>query len=144
MHLSDHLSNTAPLEDKKHAGERVNRLERGPLEASSQSLPFSMRIRNGLSLLLLLAVFVWFWQPLVSLFSLTQQQEQYSHIVLIPCLSLYMLYPNRKAIFASWEWSPWCGSLVIGIGAWSYLSADAAIFAPDELSMTILALVVMC
>lgn len=87
MHLSDHLSNTAPLEDKKHAGERVNRLERGPLEASSQSLPFSMRIRNGLSLLLLLAVFVWFWQPLVSLFSLTQQQEQYSHIVLIPCLS---------------------------------------------------------
>ena len=29
-------------------------------------------------------------------------------------------------------------------GAWCYWSADAAIFAPDQLSMTILALVVMC
>jgi exosortase len=30
------------------------------------------------------------------------------------------------------------------MGAWCYWSADAAIFAPDQLSMTILALVVMC
>jgi exosortase len=143
MPLSDHLSITTPLEDKKHAGERANRLDGEPLQALSQPLPFSLRIRNGLSLLLLLASVAWFWQPLVTLFSLTQQQEQYSHIVLIPCVSLYALYLDRKAIFALREWSPWLGSLVIGMGAWCYWSADAAIFAPDQLSMTILALVVM-
>jgi len=144
MPLIDHLSITAPLDDKKHADERANRLEGGPIQALSQPLPFSMKIRNGLSLLLLLAAVAWFWQPLVSLFSLTQQQEHYSHIVLIPWLSLYVLYLGRKAIFASREWSPWLGSLVIGMGAWCYRSADAAIFAPDQLSVTILALVVMC
>ena len=86
--LNDHLSITAPLEDKKHAGEKANRLDGEPLQALSQPLPFSLRIRNGLSLLLLLASVAWFWQPLVTLFSLTQQQEQYSHIVLIPCAEL--------------------------------------------------------
>ena len=135
------MSITASLEDKKQAGERANRFDGGPTQALSQPLPFSLRIRNGLSLLLLFAAVAWFWQPLVSLFSLTQQQEHYSHIVLIPCLSLYVLYLERKAILASREWSPWLGSLVIGLGAWCYWSAYAAI---DQLSMTILALVVMC
>jgi exosortase len=128
----------------KYAGDRANRLEGRLVQALSQPLPFSMKTRNVLSLLLLLAAVAWFWQPLVSLFSLTQQQEHYSHIVLIPWLSLYVLYLRRKAIFASREWSPWLGSILIGLGAWCYWSADAAIFAPDQLSMTILALVVMC
>ena len=144
MHLSDHLSITAPLKDRKPVGERANRLEGEPIQALNQPLPFSMRTRNGLSLLLLLAAVAWFWQPLVSLFSLTQQQEHYSHIVLIPWLSLYVLYLDRKAIFASREWSPWLGSLVIGMGAWCYWSADAASFAPDQLSMTVLSFVVLC
>lgn len=144
MPLSDHLSITALLEDRKPAGERGNRLEGELVQALSQPLPFSMKTRNGLFLLFLLAAVAWSWQPLVSLFSLTQQQEQYSHIVLIPCLSLYVLYLERKAIFASREWSPWLGSILIGLGAVGYWFADAAIFAPDQLSMTILALVVMC
>jgi len=134
----------APLKDRKPVGERANRLEGEPIQALNQLLPFSLKTRNGLSLLLLLAAVAWFWQPLVSLFSLTQQQEQYSHIVLIPWLSLYVLYLDRKAIFASREWSPWLGSLVIGIGVWCYWSADAVIFAPDQLSMVILAWVVIC
>jgi len=79
MSLSDHLSITTLREDRKSPGERVNRLEGEPIQALSQPLPFSMRIRNGLSLLLLLAAVAWFWQPLVSLFSLTQEQEHYSH-----------------------------------------------------------------
>ena len=141
MDLSDHLNIMASLGAKLQTGERANRFDRGPTQALSQPLPFSLRIRNGLSLLLLFAAVAWFWQPLVSLFSLTQQQEHYSHIVLIPCLSLYVLYLERNAILASREWSPWLGSLVIGLGAWCYWSAYAAI---DQLSMTILALVVMC
>jgi len=143
MSLSDHLSITTPIEDRKSAGVRANRLEGGPIQALSQPLPFSSETRIGLFLLLLLAAVAWFWQPLVSLFSLTQQQEHYSHIVLIPCLSLYVLYLDRKAIFASGEWSPWLGSMLIGLGALGYWFAGAAIVAPDQLSMTILALVVM-
>jgi exosortase len=144
MDLSDHLNIMASLGAKLQAGERANRFDGGPTQALSQPLPFSLRIRNGLSLLLLLAAVAWFWQPLVSLFSLTRQQEHYSHIVLIPCLSLYVLYLDRKAILASREWSPWLGSLVVGLGAWCYWSANAAAFAPNQLSMTILALVVIC
>src|SRR6185436_12046441 len=137
----DQLSITAPLEEKTHASERANRQEGGPIQALSVALPFSMRTRNVLSLFLLLAAVAWFWQPLVSLFSLTQQQEHYSHIVLIPCLSLYVLYLDRKAIFASREWSPWFGSMLIGLGALGYWRAVPATFAADQLSMTILALV---
>jgi exosortase len=144
MQISDQLTTTAPLEAAAPAGGRADRLRGGPIQALSQPLPFSISIRNGLSLLLLLAAVAWFWQTLVSLFSLTQQQEQYSHIVLIPGLSLYVLYLDRKAIFASREWSPWFGSLLIGLGAWGYWSADAAIFAPDQLSLTVLAFVMMC
>ena len=144
MHLSDQLSTTAPLEGETHAGERANRLVGGPRQTLSQPLPFSMKTRNGLFLLLLLAAVAGFWQPLGSLFALTLQQEKYSHIVLIPCLSLYVFFLDRKAIFASREWSPWLGSILIGLGALSYWSADAAIVAPDQLSMTIVALVMMC
>jgi exosortase len=144
MQLGNQLSITATPEDEDHAGEKANRLEGGPIQVLSQPLPFSVRTRNGLSLLLLLAAVAWFWQPLVSLFDLTQQHEHYSHILLIPCLSLYLLYLDRKAIFASLEWSPWLGVLVIGMGAWGYWSADVAISDPDRLSMTMLALVVMC
>jgi exosortase len=144
MPLINHLNITAPIEDRKQTSERANRLDGGPLHALSQPLPFSMKIRNGLSLLLLLAAVAWFWQPLVTLFSLTQQQEHYSHVVLIPCLSFYVLFLDRKAILASREWSPWLGSLVIGMGALGYWRADPATFAADQLSMMILALVVMC
>jgi exosortase len=136
MPLSDQLSITATLEDE-------NRPEGRPVQALSQPLPFSMKTRNGMFLLFLLAALAWFWQPLVSLLSLTQQQEHYSHIVLIPWLSLYVFHLDRKAIFASREWSPWLGLMLIGLGALCYWSADEAIFAPDQLSMTILALVVI-
>lgn len=144
MPQSDPLSITALLKDKKHAGKMANCLLEGPFQALSQPLLFSREIRNGLALLFLLAAVAWFWQPLVSLFSLTQQQEHYSHIVLIPWLSLYVFFLERKAIFASTEWSPWLGLLLVGTGATCYWSADAAIIAPDQLSMTILALVVTC
>ncbi|MGH7184029.1 MAG: exosortase/archaeosortase family protein, partial [Nitrospiraceae bacterium] len=110
----------------------------------SQAFPFSLKHRNILALLLFLATFAWFWRPLVDLFSLTQQQEHYSHMVLIPLVSLYVFYLDRKAILTSDEWSPWFGSLLLGVGALWYWRADAAAWAPDHLVMAMLALVVMC
>jgi exosortase len=146
MPVSNHLSIT-PLQDESRrniSGERPTGFGVEAVQLLSKPLPFSSQGRNLLALLLFFATVAWFWQPLVTLFFLTQQQEHYSHIVIIPWVSLYVLYLDRKAIFASGEWSPWLGSMLIGLGAWCYWSADATIFAPDQLSMMTLAWVVMC
>ena len=146
MPVSNHLSLTPLQEESRRnlSGEKPTGVGVAAVRLLSKPLPFSAQRRNLLALLLFFATVAWFWQPLVTLFSLTQQQEHYSHIVLIPCLSFYALYLDRKAILTSREWSPWLGSLVIGIGALGYWLADPATFAADQLSMTILALVVMC
>jgi exosortase len=146
MPVSNHL-NITPLQEESRrsiSGERPGGFGVEAVRLLSKPLPFSAQRRNLLALLLFFATVAWFWQPLVTLFSLTQQQEHYSHIVLIPGLSLYVLFLDRKAILASREWSPWLGSLVIGMGALGYWRADPATFAADQLSMMILALVVMC
>jgi exosortase len=124
--------------------DQLNLAQPGLLHALSRPLPFNLMARNGLSLLLFFATVAWFWQPLVELFSLTQQQEHYSHMVLVPWVSLYVFYLDRKAILASREWNPWLGSLLLGIGALSYWGIDAAVWAPDHLSMTMASFVVMC
>jgi len=146
MPVSKHL-NITPLQEERRrsiSGERPGDFGLEAVRLLSRPLPFSAQRRNLLALLLFFATVAWFWQPLVTLFSLTQQQEHYAHIVLIPCLSLCVFSLNRKAILASREWSPWLGSLVIGMGALGYWRADPATFAADQLSMMILALVVMC
>jgi exosortase len=110
----------------------------------SWPLPVSIKTRNGLSLFLLLITIAWFWQPLATLYSLTQEHpySHYSHIPLIPWVSVYAFYLNRKAILASWEWSPLPGSVLVGLGAIGYWWADPVAYGADHLSLTILALVV--
>ena len=146
MSASNHLSIT-PVQ-KKDLGNTTAEMAGGfrseLARVLSSPLPFSVERRNALCLLPFLALLAWFWQPLVSLVSLTQQQEHYSHIVLIPWLSLYVFYLDRQAILTSREWSPWLGSLVVGLGVWWYSRADTTMVANDQLSMTIFALVVIC
>src|SRR5262245_66211442 len=77
MPLTDHPSLAPPLHDKSHteiAGEASENLEKGHFQALSRPLPVSITTRNGLSLFLLLITIAWFWQPLVALYSLTQEQ----------------------------------------------------------------------
>jgi exosortase len=136
-----------PLDEKSHtgiAGEASESLERGPFQALSWPLPVSIKTRNGLSLFLLLVTIGWFWQPLATLYSLTQEHpySHYSHIPLIPLVSVYAFYLNRKAILASWEWSPLPGLILVGLGAIGYWRADPVAYGADHLSLTILALVV--
>jgi exosortase len=145
MPLADHLSLVPPLHDKRHTGidgEASESLERGPFQALSWPLPVSIKVRNWLSLFLLLVTIAWFWQPLVALYSLTQEQTHYSHILLIPWVSAYVFYLNRKAILASWEWSPLPGLILVGLGAIGYWRADPVAYGADHLSLMILALVV--
>ncbi|ULA58163.1 MAG: Exosortase [Nitrospira sp.] len=110
----------------------------------SKTLPFTPTHRNVLFALLVLTTCVAFWHPLVQLISLTQQQEHYSHMVLIPGVSLYVLYRDRKTLSSSTEWSPWLGLLLMGAGGACYWVTDAGTGDPDHLSTAMLAFVVMC
>jgi exosortase len=92
---------------------------------------------------LLAAAAVWFWQPLAALYMLTKQQDHYSHIVLIPLLSVYAFYADRKTIFSSKEWSLWMGLVVIGLGALWACRADADTYGGDLLTAQMLAFVIL-
>src|SRR5215471_6451281 len=147
MPLSDRLSITAPLQDKTRAGiagKTAESLIREPFQALRRPLPGSVKVRNGLSLLLLLVAIAWYWQPLAALYSLTQEQEHYSHILLIPWVSLYAFYLNREAILTSREWSPALGLILFGLGAVGYLRGDPSAEGVDHLFMATLAWVVTC
>lgn len=147
MPLTDHRSLALSLHDKGQTGitdEGSVNLLTGPFQALSWHLPVSIKTRNGLSLFLLLVTIAWFWQPLAALYSLTQEQpySHYSHIPLIPWVSVYAFYLNRKAILASGEWSPLPGLLLVGLGAIGYWRGNSVAYGGDYLSLTILALVV--
>jgi exosortase len=107
-------------------------------------LLFGNGIRNTISLVLLTALISCFWQPLNALYGLTQRQEHYSHIVLIPWLSLYLLFLERKTILSSRTWSPWVGSFLFGIAALWAWRADSLTYGENLLTVSTLAFVVMC
>ena len=104
--------------------------------------------RHACFLLLMVATVAWFWRPLATVVSLSLQYgryEHYSHIVLIPFISLYLLYVNRRAIFAVAESAPWPGVFLVTIGvAWAWLTSALA---PDKqayLSPAMLSMVTAC
>ncbi|WP_455388438.1 exosortase/archaeosortase family protein [Petrachloros mirabilis] len=146
MPLAHHTSALAQPQGKDHsvfADDQTQGLGGGLVQALSLALPLGLNARNGLSIFLLLAAVAWFWHPLTVLYAMTQVQEHYSHILLVPFISLYAFYQERRAINTSKEWSPWLGLPLIGLGAWGYWSADAAVLAADHLSVIMLAFVVV-
>jgi exosortase len=108
----------------------------------TNSLPFGAERRNILFIFLVLIAVGIFWHPLCALFSLSQEQEHYSHIVLIPFVSLYALYLKRATILSSGAWSPWVGLLVMGIGGWVFWSTGTSMLIGDQLALSMSALVV--
>lgn len=147
MPLTDPLGIATPFPEKGRlamADEGSKSLDWSSIPAFNTRLPFSERYRNSLSLVLLIATVLCFWQSLAGLYALTQQQEHYSHIVLIPWLSLYALYLDRKTIFSSRVWSPWLGSFVMGMGVLWAWRADSAVYGADLLTVQVLSFVMMC
>src|SRR2546428_7885398 len=104
--------------------------------------------RHACFLLLTVAAVAWFWRPLATVVSLSLQHgryEHYSHIILIPLISLFLFYTNRRGIFATVEYTPWPGVFLIAIGvAWSWFTSGLG---PDKqayLSPAILSMVTAC
>ena len=147
MAVSDHLNITAPLPEKDRIVSHGDSLEKkNGLMSSllSRPLPFSQTVRNGLALLLLAAAVACFWQPFLTLYALSQDQEHYSHIILIPLVSLYVLYGKRTAILASREWSPVLGGVLIVAGSLGYWQSDTVALGPDALSVIMTGFVAIC
>jgi exosortase len=75
------------------------------------------RVGRGVCFTLLIGLtLVVFRAPLSLLFRLTMEREEYSHVVLIPLISVVLLMLDRKRVFAvvSSAWGPGMTLLVVG------------------------------
>ncbi|HMS82092.1 MAG TPA: exosortase/archaeosortase family protein [Nitrospira sp.] len=107
------------------------------------SLSPTPALRNRLSLLLFVATCLWFWEPLYELWLFALREESFSHIVLIPCISGYLLVVKRDSILGSDQWSPALGLILLLIGALAHWSTGSQVWTPDHLATTIGTLVVL-
>ena len=142
MPLTDELSISSPLHDKSDTGVEEG-AETSP-KRGNWRLPISLKTRNVLALLLVIGAIAWFWQPLVALYSLSQAESHYSHIVLIPCVSAFSFYLNRKAFLAFKEWSPLPGLFLLALGAIGYSQTESFAHGSSDLSLAVMAFVVTC
>lgn len=99
------------------------------LQVESQWL-MRFDLRDISCILLVFANILWFWKPLVLVFTSSLQDESaqhYSHITLVPLLCLYLLYLRRSAIFATMKWNPFLGSVLMIIGVSASLCTNEPI-----------------
>jgi exosortase len=92
-----------------------------------------------------ISVFI-FWKPLSALVAYSLGHESASHILLIPLITLYLLYTERKRIFQPTYFSLISGGVVILIGIGFYWVADttwASAEGNDGLVATTLSFVVI-
>ena len=61
-----------------------------------------------------------FWSPLATLVSLSVNDSRYSHIVLIPFISAFLIYWKRQSIFVGKRWCPSVGVPLLLSGAVLY------------------------
>jgi exosortase len=115
--------------------------EKRLLESFSWPFPFSATVRSCLPIILLIIAITAFSEPLSALYTLTQEQLHYSHLLLVPLVSLYVFYLDRNVILDSREWNPLSGSLMIGLGAIGYWQAGRLTSGVDYVSFATLAFV---
>src|SRR5436190_15674595 len=143
-------------------------VEKGPADMAKQSVsavtpelqlpePTWTPARIGLGLtmgdagfLLLVALSVaWCWQPLTTIIGRSlnsEEYEHYSHIILLPFFSAYLLYLNRHEIFRHVHSGIRAGLVLAAAGAATiWLGGTTAITGEPEnqLSMTMLGLVTL-
>ena len=93
-----------------------------PEGSNRKRIPKQMGGRNALFLLYLGLSILLFYGPLRLLVKSSLENELYSHIVLIPFVSLYLVYTRRVAIFQERSGSAFPGSILIVAGIALYLA----------------------
>ncbi|GBD97707.1 transmembrane exosortase [bacterium BMS3Abin06] len=91
-------------------------------------------LRNILFLLFNIITIVIFYVPLRDLFSLSLHEATYSHIMLIPLISGYFIYLERKIIFSVTKYSFIVGSIfmLIGITLYQFGKIQSDIFNQND------------
>lgn len=114
------------------------------LTAFDRLSPLSASQRNVLTLLLFIGTCLWFWMPLGRLVTVALESEHFSHVLLIPWVSMYILYTDRVALLTCKEWSPALGVASLACGACMYLTAGWQDGTLDRLAIAIAAFVITC
>lgn len=133
--------------DKSEAGlgdEAASPEARHDLGLLNHALSWCSDRRDAIAFVMVIGLCAWFWVPLVKLFVLASENEHYSHVLLIPTLTFYLLFLNRKAILTSRAWSPLVGLVVMISGAVCYQIIQGQGWTHNQLAGAIVALVVMC
>lgn len=81
---------------------------------------------------------------LFALVSLSLQDQRYSHVLLIPIISAFLVYLERRAVFAAPRYSPSIGAplLVGGVALFTFVQTRLLTLNPiDHLSIAVLAIV---
>lgn len=87
-----------------------------------------------------------FWEPLKSLVEVTSTSPQYSHIILVPLITLFLVFFERRKIFTDLRYSWVAGALVVLLGVVLYILGrwySGGLSANDALSLAIASLVVI-
>ncbi|MBE9505095.1 MAG: exosortase/archaeosortase family protein [Proteobacteria bacterium] len=102
--------------------------------------------RNIYFLFFNIAVFTLCYTPIRDLLSLSLKSDLYSHVPLIPLISIYLIYSKRSTIFQDVSYSMAGGLTGIVAGILLYLIglSQSGIFSPnDYLSLTILSALIL-
>ena len=105
-----------------------------------------MARRNLSFILFVILCIVVFRVPLSTLVSLSFQQVHYSHIILIPLVSAYLIYLDRKKVFANTQYSVGLGTallLVALASLWLDKKISSLLSQNDYLSVTMFSMVVV-
>ena len=105
-----------------------------------------MSRRTAYFLVLCLLSIVVFWLPLTNLVGLSLQYEHYSHILLIPLVSVWLIYVARKSIFLHVQYSLGVGTvlLLVGLTMYSFAQSNFLLWSEsDSLSASIVSIVVV-
>ncbi|HEV2471411.1 MAG TPA: archaeosortase/exosortase family protein, partial [Chthonomonadales bacterium] len=86
-----------------------------------------------------LAMLALFSAPLNTLLRLSLSDDRYTHIVVIPLISLCLVYGKRKRIFADKSWCPSLGLPLLLLGWVLYVASNS-----HSLSLEAFAIVVTC
>jgi exosortase len=105
----------------------------------------SIRAHAPFALLVILSV-LFFWKPIHALVVFSLNEESSSHILLIPLVSIYLLYIERSRIFRVVRSSPFAGSAVMlaAVTIYSFAALWLSSRVPDEyLTVATLAIVAL-
>lgn len=99
---------------------------------------------------LVAASVVWFWGPLSTVVSLSLEvgardygpYEHYSHIILVPFVTVFLVWMKRRVLFEDVAWDYWRGGLLLAVGLALSGGVSTAGHSLGALSATLLACVV--